>query len=186
MLGGYGIKNPKAVDEKTIMQYSQKYNVPLQDSYVLDSLYTSFLPADTSRYKDQQKNHNQPLQALYFNNAGQLQSFHINCYAPGFPNLKWNYNSAFETFPPKQQAPVDSFITLTQLIKYMRPLGATQQLSVLGYDNIAVVFWNKFMGRQSKRLIHTVQENSKLLQDKKMKIIYVNNDNIFALADNQN
>jgi hypothetical protein len=36
------------------------------------------------------------------------------------------------------------------------------------------------MGRQSKRLIHFVQENSKLEKEKKVKIIYANNDNIYA------
>jgi hypothetical protein len=39
------------------------------------------------------------------------------------------------------------------------------------------------MGRQSKRLIHFVQENSKLAKDYKVKIIYVNTDNIFALTE---
>ena len=41
------------------------------------------------------------------------------------------------------------------------------------------------MGRQSKRLIHLVQENSLLAGDKKVKIIYANTDNIFGSADNE-
>ncbi len=36
------------------------------------------------------------------------------------------------------------------------------------------------MGRQSKRLIHFVQENYKLAKDFNVKIIYVNTDNVFA------
>jgi len=38
------------------------------------------------------------------------------------------------------------------------------------------------MGRQSKRLIHFVQENSKLAKEYNVKIINVNTDNIFTLV----
>jgi hypothetical protein len=65
-------------------------------------------------------------------------------------------------------------------MKYLKPIFENSKLSVDGYDYIVIVYWNRFMGRQSKRLIHFVQENSKLQKDKKVKIIYVNNDNIFA------
>jgi hypothetical protein len=36
------------------------------------------------------------------------------------------------------------------------------------------------MGRQSKRFIEYVQENVKLALDKKVKIYYVNSDNVLA------
>jgi hypothetical protein len=36
------------------------------------------------------------------------------------------------------------------------------------------------MGRQSKNLIHTVQQNARLAADKRIKLLYVNNDNLFS------
>jgi hypothetical protein len=181
MLGTYGIKSPHAVKEQTILSYAKKFNIPFEDTYVLDRSYSSYLPStDTSLFKEQHKNHNQPLQALYYNNVGQLQSFHINCYAGGFPNLIWNKNGLFDIFPPEQQAPIDTFIDLKQQLKYFKPLSVTKTFAASNYDYVVIVFWNKFMNRQSKRLIQVVQENCKLSRDKMVKLIYVNNDNMFV------
>jgi len=84
------------------------------------------------------------------------------------------------TFPPKQQAPIDSIVSLETQLKYLKPLSQTTKLLNDSYDYILIVYWNRFMGRQSKRLIRFVQDNSKLATGKKVKIIYANTDNIFA------
>ena len=77
------------MDEKTIVRYANHYNIPIADGYELDTSYYAFLLShDKARYKEQINNHYQPLQALYFDKSGQLQSFQINCYAGGFPNLQ--------------------------------------------------------------------------------------------------
>ncbi len=175
------MKKHKQVDEEIILLYSKKYNIAIADSYELDTSYISFINSlNSTRYKAQRKNHYQPLQSLYYDNSGQLQSFQINCYAGGFPNLKWDRNDIMTTFPPKQQAPLDSVIPFETQIKYLLPLSQTKKLTTDSCDYIVVVFWNRFMGRQSKRLIRFVQNNSKLTTDKKVKIIYVNNDNVFG------
>lgn len=177
----YGTKKIKTVDERTIARYSKKYNIPIAENYELDIAYFSYLfSLDTTTYQYQIKNHYQPLQALYYDNLGYLRSFHVNCYAGGFPNLKWDRNEIMTTFPPKQQAPIDSIVSLETQIKHIKPIMETPKLSIDGYEYIVIVYWNRFMGRQSKRLIHFVQENSKIQKEKKVKIIYVNNDNIFA------
>src|SRR5688572_739650 len=88
-----GMNKLKSIDEKTIVQYAKKYNIPSADNYELDTTYFTFLKSfDTTRYKEQIKNHYQPLQALYYDKTGHLQSFQINCYAGGIPNLNWNRN----------------------------------------------------------------------------------------------
>lgn len=177
--GIYGIKNYKQVDEKTIIKYSKKYNIPLADSYELDTTYVPYLKSfDTALYKEQIKNHYQPLQALYYDNKGELKSFQINCYTGGFPNLNWERDSIMTTFPPKKQAPIDSIIPLETQFKYIRQLTNSKKLSTDNFDYTIIVFWNRFMGRQSKRLIRLVQQNAKM-SNKKIKIIYVNSDNIF-------
>ena len=179
--GLYGMKKIKTIDEKTIVRYSKKYNIPIADSYEIDTSYFSFLfSLDTTQYKAQIKNHYQPLQALYFDKTGQLQSFQVNCYAGGFPNLNWDRNGIMTTFPPKQQAPLDGILSFEKQLTYLRPLSNIDNISADRYDYIVVVYWNRFMGRQSKRLIRFVQDNSKLAKEKKVKIIYANTDNIFT------
>ena len=84
------------------------------------------------------------------------------------------------TFPPKQQAPIDSIVPLETHLKYLKPLSETKTIQTDNYDYIVIVHWNRFMGRQSKRLIRIVQDNSELVTDKKVKIIYANTDNLFV------
>jgi hypothetical protein len=177
----YGIKENTRVDEKTIVRYSNQYNIPIADCYELDTNYYAFLLShDKVRYKEQINNHYQPLQAMYFDKSGELKSYQINCYAGGFPNLRWDRNGIMTTFPPGKQAPIDSLTPLDVQLKYLKPLSQTIKLARDQYDYIVVVYWNRFIGRQSKRLIRFVQKNSKLETRKKVKIIYVNNDNLFA------
>lgn len=148
---------------------------------MLDTSYLNYLASlDKIKYREQIKNHYQPLQALYYDQNGSLRSFQTNCYASGFPNLKWDKDGIMTTFPPKQQTPLDSLVPFETLHKYIRPLTSTANISFENYDFIVVVFWSKFMGRQSKRLIHHVQDNIKLARDKRIKIVYVNTDNMFA------
>jgi hypothetical protein len=179
--GIYGMHNIEAVDENTIARYANKYNVPLADNYELDTAYFSYLfSLDTSKYNLQIKNHYQPLQALYYDHSGQLKSFQVNCYTGGFPNLKWDRNEIMSTFPPKEQAPIDSIVSLETQMKYLKRLSQTEQHIIESYDYVVIVYWNRFMGRQSKRLIRYVQDNVKLETSRKVKVIYVNTDNILA------
>ncbi|HLP94902.1 MAG TPA: hypothetical protein VK168_12745 [Saprospiraceae bacterium] len=180
LTGLYGTKKIKAVDEKAIIRYAKKYNIPPSNSYELDTAYFSYLfSLDTTNYTSQIKNHSQPLQALYYDHSGHLKSFQVNCFAGGFPNLKWDRNETMSIFPPKQQAPIDSIVSLETQMKYLKPHSQSAKIATAGYDYIVIVYWSRFMGRQSKRLIRFVQANSKLETEKKIKIIYVNNDNIF-------
>src|SRR5687768_17222275 len=118
----YGMNHAREVDEKTIMQYAIKYNIPAIDSYELDTSYSTYLATfDFTHYREQLQNHSQPLQALYYDTNGRLQSFQVNCYASGFPNLTWKRNDIMGAFPPKQQAPLDSIIQLETHLKFLRP-----------------------------------------------------------------
>jgi hypothetical protein len=176
-----GMNKLKSVDEKTIVQYANKYNIPSTDNYELDKTYFTFLKSfDTTRYAEQIKNHYQPLQALYYDKTGNLQSFQVNCYASGFLNLNWKKNGTMETFPPIKQAPLDSIIPLATQLDFLKPLTNTYKLSIDNFDYITVLYWSKFMGRQSKRFIRFVQDNEKLATNNTVKIIYVNTDNFFA------
>jgi len=179
----YGIKKPKAIDNNTILHYANRYNIPEEDCYALDTGYISYLfKMDTILSKQQIKNHYQPLQVLYYKNRGDLESFHVNCYTSGFPNLQWNRDGIFDTFPPGMQTPPDSILALKSLLKLLQPLPQTKSFMVNQYNYVVVVYWSRYMGRQSKRLIKTVQENKLLARELKVKVLYVNNDNLFAAA----
>jgi len=177
----YGMKSPETITDEKIAEFSENYDIPLADSYKLDTSYVTFLYSlDTVKYKYHIKNYLQPLQALYYDKSGQLQSFQINCYAGGYPNLKWDRNEVMTTFPPKEQAPIDSILPLNIQLKYIQQLPDSKDISTEEYDYIVFVHWNRFMGRQSKRLIQAVKANAKLAENQKVKIIYVNTDAIFA------
>lgn len=181
MMGMFGMKIPILLDEKNIYKLAEKYDVPVANCYDLDTNYIAYFKTiDTARYHAQIKNHYQPMQALYYKNTGYLQSFHVNCWAGGFPNLHWDRDNILATFPPLEQAPLDSILPLDSLLKYAKPLSQTQDFAVSDYDYIVVVFWNRWLGKQSKRLIHFIQENCKLAKNQKVKLIYVNNDNLYA------
>jgi hypothetical protein len=177
----YGMKSPGKVDETDIVKYSKKYNIPLADSYELSRTFDNYLASlDPKEYQSQKKNHDQALQALYYNQSGQLECFLNNCYAGGFPNLKWNRNNILKSFPPLQQAPVDNILSLTHQLNYLQPLSQTVLFAPSNYDYVIVIHWSRYMGRQSKRFIRYVQKNSKLAPHLKIKLIYVNNDDLFA------
>lgn len=170
------------MDETEIIKFSKKFNIPASDSYELDTAFIKYLfSIDTSGILI--KNHYQPLQALYYDNNGALKSFHVNCYTGGFPNLNWEQNGVFTTFLPGQQAPLDSVVPLELHLKYLISLSTSEKIIPEKYDYIVVVHWSRFMGRQSKRLIRIVQENAKLSQSKKIRIIYANNDNLMLRAE---
>jgi hypothetical protein len=179
--GLYGMKKTRAIDEATIISMEKKFNIPGADGFELDTTYLSYLSSlEKRKYQEQIKNHYQPLQALYYDQSGNLKSFQINCFAGGFPNLNWERNEIMKTFPPGQQAGIDSIVPLKTQLKYLKPLSQTQKFSVEDYDYIVVVYWSRFMGRQSERFIRFIQNNRALEKEKKVKIIYANTDNLFA------
>lgn len=197
IMGIYGIRKPKEISKKNIIKYSKRFDLPSDKIYELDTAYFSFLSTfqvmtidslmtDSLKrieLKHQVKNHYQPLQALYFNKSGKLESFQINCYAGGFPNLNWDRDSILTTFPPKIQAPLDTLVSDSILISFLQPLSNSQEIRLSVYDYVVYVFWSKFMGRQNKRFINFIQENCKLTNEKDLSVIYINMDNAFTISD---
>ncbi len=176
-----GIKSIKEVDEKTIIKYARKYSIPEADCYQIDTAYSGYLlSGDTVNRKTEIHNHYQPLQVIYYNSSGNIESYHINCKTGGFPNLDWNRNDNFAVFPPKQQTEIDSLVPLSAQLRHLLPLPKTTHIEVADYEYTVIVYWCRFMGRQSRRLIKTVQDNCRLASDKKVKVLYVNADNLFA------
>ena len=101
----FGIKDSNQLSNTEIVNSSKKFKVDQKNNYRLDTLYLDYLlNLDTSRLKEQIKNHYQPLQALYYNADGALVKLYLNCYVGGFPQLKWNRNGNLDTFLPKKSS----------------------------------------------------------------------------------
>jgi len=177
----YGFKKHKYLKDADIEKIAAKNQIPLNDLLVLDSTYKGFLRQfDTLLHAATIQNHYQPLQVLYFNKKGELLSFHANCFAGGFPNLNWTRDNHFQHFPPQTAAPLDSIFPLEKLLNFTRKTRDDAAKINLNNSNFYVlVYWNRFLGRQSKRLIKLVQQNAKLHPQEKVQIIYINNDNFF-------
>ncbi len=176
----YGMKKFRPLSNAEIRECQSDFGVDVNASYVLDTAkYFAFLRTiDTNQFALAQKNHAQPLQALYFNTEGKLICWYVNCYAGGFPNLKWDrIDTAFNSYPPSQQAPLDTFLRLDKMFTYMTDVDSSWTLLAPYVGGTVIVFWNRWMGRQSKRLIELVKKND---PGEHVQVYYVNNDNLYA------
>jgi hypothetical protein len=184
IMGMMGMKVPKSMDAEEILVLGEEYGIPRSDGYEMDSSYFSVLKdLDTTRFKRDQKNLLQPLQVLYFDASGTLISYHVNCSVGGFPNLKWNRFGDFNEFPAAKYVELDTMTQLNNHLLHINPLNNAPFPDLRTYDCTVLVYWNGFMGRQSKRLVRVVQENVRLSKDKKVMVIYVNTDNFWAKAE---
>jgi hypothetical protein len=174
----YGLKSNKHRSVESIEKYSKKYKIPNQDLYVIDSSYISFIHDIDSSDWQLAKKHFQPLQALYFDHSGTLISFHNNCFAGGFPNLKWNRDGIFEKFVPKSQIAVDSLLNFEKQLQYLKTIKG-DKLNPSNYSSAnynVVVYWGVNWGRQSKRLIKYIKANCNLAKNESINILFANDD----------
>ena len=174
----YGMESGYYNDSNYVETYAKEYKIPEEKSFSINSEYFSYIKNLDDSLWINQKNHLQPLQAMYFDNTGKLISYHINCTTGGFPNLKWNRDNRFETFPPKDVVTQDTILNYRKLANFIVPVNNNKYIPNYNVDYNVVVFWSIRMGRQSKRLIKLVQENAKL-SSQEVNITYVNVDDIF-------
>ncbi|MBC8085275.1 MAG: hypothetical protein H7Z21_18920 [Hymenobacter sp.] len=175
-----GMRPPATVDFTQVREYAQEYGVGVTagKSFVLDTSYLHFLKRQPLALQEVAKNHAQPLQLLYYNRAGRLIAYYVNCYAGGFPNLDWNHDRQLEVFPPVSQTEPDSLLSLARLAPFLLTVGGSR---VQGMESLAdytvVVFWSHRMGRQSRRLLAAAHRNlARAPAGQKTYIFYVNND----------
>ncbi|WP_201985852.1 hypothetical protein [Hymenobacter rubidus] len=178
--GIYGIREPAQLAAGELPKLAVMYGIPPNSrSAVLDTSFWRFIRRMQQQAPNVAKNHYQLLQAVYYDAAGRQQSFHINCYAGGFPNLHWNANGILAHFPPAQQAPRDTALTLAEHLRYLRPLA----LPTLPPDYTVVVHWSRFTTRQSRRLIRAVRQNVALAPaGTRVTTVFVNTDDFYYLA----
>ncbi len=182
-----GIKNPKIMDEKLHTRYLKKMKAPRDQAYLIDTNYINFLKVnDTLHFREQKKNHYQLIQAIYYGHNQFQEAWFINCYAPGFPHLNWNIENKFATFPPKTAAPLDSLVSFDRLIAHAYSFKNHIKHTVGKNEPYTVVFiWNRLLKKDSKRLHKILLANLKMCPEP-YRIIYINNDNLFAQSEKVN
>jgi len=152
---------------------------------MLDTNYIHYLFSfDTSKYADEIKNHYQPIQATYYDKAGKLVSFHINCYASigveDKDDLNWNQHNAFTSFIPKTVAPIDSILPLSKHLQFLKTFDnkAIDTTGFSAFDYTIILHWGKnWRPRDCQNLFAIVKNNAALESGKKLNILYVNDDN---------
>lgn len=180
----YGMKPYRTVDNNDITTLAKKYNIPEEQSYSIDTTYKDFLQGFRADYTSlRTDNHNHPLQAVYYDKNGIQYSFQSGVYAGNsLSNFLWNNDRQFTKFPPRTSVPIDSMFTFSQHLNYLKTLDG-KPLDANAYnqaDYNVIVHWARFAGRQSKRLVKTVQKNyTKFGGKKKANFFYVNTDNLY-------
>lgn len=191
LMSFYGVKQPKTISDFEILNFAEKEIKTTENIYKIDSSFMEYINSfsniidtnylisseNTCIVKNEiQHDLYQPIQAMYFDNKGNIISYFTNCYAGGFPNLKWNKHDNFVTFPPKSLANIHNEILFNEILLQFKKTNNNYTENDIDYT--IVIFWNKFMKRQSLRLIKLIQKNT---IDQNVKIIYVNNDNFFLI-----
>lgn len=186
----YGIKDPVTLSNTEIANQAAKLKIPAESSFRLSSSYFNLLKGRDSLKPGSEvcspmiTKYQQPLQALYFNKNGSLVSMHTNCYAGGFPLLKWNNQGQFSSFVPRSTVPItDSVVTLKTIWPYILPVNNASRLQAA--ETTVVVFWTGFMAKQSRELIKVVNKNVALSKGS-VAVLYVNVDNSFTSSELNN
>jgi hypothetical protein len=112
------------------------------------------------------KDLNQPLQVFYFY-GDSLISYHVNCNAGGFPNLRWNKNGDFNFFPPINQKDVLDFTKEDRLniANNIKCQSASVMKNGKDVTYRIYVFYTLTIKRQSKLLINQVLSNLKMCNE---------------------
>jgi hypothetical protein len=175
-----GMKKPHVPTDEEFYRFGEKWNMSIYFQQTLLPSYIEEIEKIDSINPKLAKDLLQPIQAMYFDASGKLISYHINCYAGGYPNLNWNRNGNFDVFPAKTQAPCDSLMTLSWLLAHLKPV-EYPCVKMKDLDYTVVVFWSRWTGRQSRHLVEYVQKNLKLAsKETRIQIMYVNTDEVFT------
>ncbi|MAX81348.1 MAG: hypothetical protein CL843_14400 [Crocinitomicaceae bacterium] len=191
---------PGIYNNAKIAQQAKRRRIPKKQLYVLDTIsYRNAVIASTKaqiselkaatepdsnllkRTTNARKDNLQPTQIRFFNADGSAFYKMVNCYVdPPIP-MSWNKNGTFNTFPPKT---VDEQLTygnedLGFFLEHIVSLNGEHitKEDLPQADYYAVLIWNKFYNRPSKRLIDSMKRYQKKHDNINIHFLYVNNQN---------
>jgi hypothetical protein len=180
-----GMKQPKELNRNQLQRFNRKMNIPEPNSFFADTSYWNLF-INLPKEGGVQKNHYQPIQAIYFNKGSKYPTaWYINCYAKATTfNLLWNADSSFNVFPPKGNAPLDSAISISSFDTYIHPVFPSSKYFINPDEINIIVIYNRVFQRQSRNLIRLVQQNA-ALSETPVHISYINIDNAFSDSEKE-
>jgi len=183
MKGLMGIKDVKPLYTSDLPDLSIEFDISPDMFYLIDT--TSFLQFLSSLPDTSQLKHDfyQPLQVMAFDSTGRKYTHIVNCSIGGFKNLDWNKYGAFDSFPLS----CGKFYNSDTTVNLRRTFSFFYQQKGVGItnpdfstaDEIIVVFWVKFMKRQSQRLIDLINNYEEKFINKDIRVYYIALDNLY-------
>lgn len=181
-LGLMGVHSYDSYIIEDVKKASKKLRIRQEDSFITDSLYYQCLGfSKRADIKGMAKDMVQPLQVRVYDVNGKLLGQRANCNVPGFPNLRWNKYGYFDSLPPNLKYMVNDTIkalTLQTEFEYMHPLFDNTRIASPTLKHYVVIYWSRFMGRQSKRLIKQVKKYY-LPYANQINYIYINTEPLY-------
>jgi hypothetical protein len=174
-----------------------KYEIPPSNQFVLDTaVFKKNMMAEfyktveklrltgidsTLKHKlEKSVNDNlQPVQVRYFDSLGLPIFKLVNCYVDNPYKMDWNVDKAFANYPPSIASEVLNYdnrelvFFLPMLLRLNGEKVAFSDLPKKKY--YAIIFWNDFFKRPSRKLIKLIQEIEN--NNKDTFVFYVNNHN---------
>jgi len=181
---------------------SEKYRIPEGSLLILDTagyyrdlkqIYREVLnepaikndSAALALHKKALKDDTQPVQFRLFDRNGTEIFKMVNCYVDPPTKMDWNVGGSLDAFPPKTD--IESLnihhFSLDLLLKNASlPSGEKLSKDQLPQaDHYAVVTWNSFIKRPSKRLIEAAREYVSG-SGKSVELLFINNHNAYLWA----
>jgi hypothetical protein len=182
MMAVYGVHNYDGYTAQQVDKAARKYGVQPKDAFIMDSLYYQrFGFAKKADIKGKVKDLFQPLQLRIYDTNGKLLAQYANCNVPpGLFNLNWKVY--LDTLPPnpKYVSTNDTLrkVNLQTEFEYARPMYEQTRIASPTSKYYVVIYWSRFMGRQSKRLIKQVKKHY-LPYANQINYIYINTEPLY-------
>jgi hypothetical protein len=182
MMGVYGVHNYEGYTIKQVDESARYYGIPQQDAFIMDSLYYQrFGFAKKADIKGKVKDLFQPLQLRVYDLNGKLLSQYANCNVPpGLFNLNWKIY--LDTLPPnpKYVSANDTLrkVNLQTEFEYVRPMYENTRIASPTPKYYVVIYWSRFMGRQSKHFIKQVHKYFAPYKNQ-INYIYINTEPLY-------
>lgn len=191
--------SPEWKSKKSILEDFDKYQIPAENSFILDTVVFSKstvkkvyenievmkangVIVDSIIYKKIQKSTNdnlQPVQVRYFDQNGSPIFKLVNCYLENIYKMDWNFDKSFDNYPPKTHDELLNFGN--ENLDFFLPMfhkldGSKITMATLPKRKYyAVILWNDFYRKPSKKLIKLIQEVEK--NNTETFVFFVNNHN---------
>lgn len=170
----YGVKNITAVDKKAINTFYGSINfgeikpiTKLIDTTYFQQINKSFISDSLTK-----KAMKQPVQIWYLNQNNQIVFSRINCDVPGgLGNLKWNYDKAFDVFPPISSQKEPNIEAVLSLLN--------QSIEKTNTKYKIIIFWSNVLEKQAKVAIEQVIKNLNKTSLNEFSLFCINTDSQF-------